>query len=209
MAADDGGQPETGRWVTYEDAARHLRISLRTIERWVKDGKLRRGEPIGGRAVVWVADMDGGHGPAMTADSDGQERAVLLVDRVSLAVSRQLEAVTAQLATVIERNEVLARENGRLMERVAGAENEIALVRHVADADRHRAEALEAERDTARAELAAMRAQISTLEASASPQPVETAPRPFWSRWGMSAPWVLLVVILLLAFAVGQPAWVR
>jgi excisionase family DNA binding protein len=190
MAADNGGQPEAGRWVTYEDAARRLRISLRTVERWVKDGKLRRGQPIGGRAVVWVADMDGGHEAAMAADSDGQERAVLLVDRVSLAVSRQLEAVTAQLATVTERNEVLARENGRLMERVAGAEREIALVRHVADADRQRAEALEAERDAVRLELEAVRAQISTLDASgaagsADPttEPSTSPGAPWWRRW--------------------------
>jgi excisionase family DNA binding protein len=205
MAADTGGQPEAGRWLTYEDAARHLHISLRTVERWVKDGKLRRGTPIAGRAVVWVADTDGGHEPAMSGDNDGQERAVLLVDRVSLAVSRQLEAVTAQLAAVTERNEALARENGRLIEQVAGSAREIELVCQLADADRQRAVTLQAERDAAWAELEELRAAQSSFSASGAPDgpdprtELQPAPElfpaplepttngrggaPWWKRW--------------------------
>ncbi len=136
---DTGGHAEAGRWLTYEDAARHFGVAPRTIERWIKDGRLRKGAPVGGRAVVWVADTPGGQEPAMADDIGGQERAVLLVDRISLAVSRQLEAVTAQLATVTERNEALARENGTLMEWVASADREMAVVRQLADADRQRA----------------------------------------------------------------------
>jgi excisionase family DNA binding protein len=200
MADDIGGQTEAGRWLTYEEAARYLRVAPRTVERWVKDGKLRKGVPVGGRAVVWVADADGGQEPDMAAAIDGQERAVLLVDRVSLAVSRQLEAVTAHLASVTSRNEELARENGRLMEQVAGSEREMAAVRQMADAVRQRADHLEAERDAARTELEALKAsqtrQTSNLTAE-SPDPTpEPVPDPFpaplppspnaapwWRRW--------------------------
>jgi septal ring factor EnvC (AmiA/AmiB activator) len=58
-------------------------------------------------------------------------------------------------------------------------------------------------------ELDVARAQISTLEAQRAPHAVEVAPRPLADRFRTSAPWLLLVVILLLAVVVGQPAWVR
>ena len=61
----------------------------------------------------------------------------------------------------------------------------------------------------AESKLLALSAPESLPEASTSPQPVGEAPEPFWRRWRTSAPWLLIVIILLLAFAVGQPAWVR
>ena len=47
------------------------------------------------------------------------------------------------------------------------------------------------------------------VEVSGVPESPDLTPEPFWIHWRTSAPWVLLGVILLLAFAVGQPAWVR
>ena len=47
------------------------------------------------------------------------------------------------------------------------------------------------------------------VEAPGAPQPVTPTMGPLYGRWRSWAQWLLLVVILALAFVVGQPAWVR
>ncbi len=109
---------------------------------------------------------------------DGQERAVLLVDRVSTAVTRQLEALTVELAASRERIEALARENGAL-------EREVALVRQVSDADQRW---LQAELDQARARIAELERPPEPAPDPFS-QPISPSPNaaPWWRRW---VPWL-------------------
>src|SRR4051794_29854909 len=107
--------PDTpGEWLTIQDAARHLSVSERTVYRRADRGQLRRRTLSDGRVEVFVPLTDASTPDSHTSDNDSQERAVLLVDRVSVAVSRQLESLTVELAASRDRIEVLARENGTL-----------------------------------------------------------------------------------------------
>ncbi len=89
---------------------------------------------------------------------------------VSPAARSQLEAIRDEwLRPIMERNEELARENGRLQERVVGVERE---------------------RDHLRAEVERLRAAQDAALAAPEPQhgaqPVETAPAPsssWWASW--------------------------
>lgn len=135
-----------GEWFSILDAARHLSVSERTVYRRADRGQLRRRTLPDGRVEVMVPLTPRPDVSDVPSDIDSQERAVTLVDRVSAAVSRQLESLTVELAASRERIEVLAWENGTLTERVAGLERELTDVRQMADSDRQR---LTAERDAA------------------------------------------------------------
>ncbi len=58
-------------------------------------------------------------------DDDSTERAIVLVDRFSMAVSRQLEPVMAEMAAMREQIASLAEEKGRLSERVEDLERQL------------------------------------------------------------------------------------
>jgi len=179
VSVDGVSHAEAGRWLSIQEAAHHLAISERTIYRRADRGQLRRQTLSDGRVEVWVpADAESGEAGIrhdVSPDTVGQERAVLLVDRVSAAVSRQLEALTVELAASRERIEALARENGVLSERSAALERELTAVRQVSDADRDRVAGLERVRDAAMAHAAELEAR---LEAAAE-RPPESQPDPF------------------------------
>jgi hypothetical protein len=195
------GQAEAGRWLSIQDAAHQLSVSERTIYRRADRGQLQRRTLPDARVEVWVPDAELTAVSDVSADAVSQERAVLLVDRVSQAVTRQLEALTVELAASRERIEVLARENGTLTERSVGLERELATVRQASDADRQRIQDLEAElredRGCLTAELAAARATVDELRAAQAQQEAyQTAaaagtparasaslPAPWWRRW--------------------------
>ena len=155
--------PDTpGEWLTIQDAARQLSVSERTVYRRADRGQLQRRTLTDGRVEVFVPLTVPTEVSDAVSDTDSQERAVLLVDRVSAAVSRQLESLIVELAASRDRIEVLARENGTLSERLVGVERELTGVRQLADADCQR---LTDERDAARADLAAAQATVTSLEA--------------------------------------------
>lgn len=199
VSYDSVSQPEAGRWLTIQEAAHHLSVSERTIYRRADSGKLLRQTHPDGRVEVWIPDAPLTEPSDVSPDSVSQERAVILVDRVSAAVSRQLEALTVELTASRERIEVLARENGMLGERVVGLERELTDVRQLSDDDRHR---LTAELATARAALLAQedtQARLQALEAltvaptvSAPTEPSVPLPG-FWVRWR----WPLVVLLAL------------
>jgi hypothetical protein len=123
---------EAGAWLTKQDAGRFLKISYRQVDRL---GLPKRRLP-GRLTEVWVrgataddvSDMDetsDGH------DEDPDERAVALTERVSDVVRQHTAPLEADLARAREQIEALARENGRLSERLTMTET-------VADADRQR-----------------------------------------------------------------------
>src|SRR3954469_961167 len=91
--------PDTpGTWLTIQDAARHLSVSERTVYRRADRGLLRRRTLPDGRVEVFVPLTAPSDVSDAASDTDSHERAVLLVDRVSVAVSRQLESLTVELA---------------------------------------------------------------------------------------------------------------
>lgn len=139
MSETPDGQPETGAWLTKNDAARFLQLSYRQVDRL---GLPKRRLP--GRLVeVWVAGATSDDVSAPSETSDGQsddpdERAVTLAERVSDAVGRQIAPLLAALLRAEERAQAaeqaardLARENGELSERLKASETQ-------ADADRQR-----------------------------------------------------------------------
>ena len=44
-------------WLTVQESARHLRVSERTIERWIQTGRLRT-STVGRRRLIRRADLD-------------------------------------------------------------------------------------------------------------------------------------------------------
>lgn len=132
MSETPSDTSEAGAWLPLADAARVLRRSIRTIDR--RGLPKRRDEY--GRVVVWVAGAtsDDVSPPSETDDRQppGPEQfAVELAERVSDVVRQQTAPLEADLARARDQIETLARENGRLSERLAMTET-------VADANRQR-----------------------------------------------------------------------
>lgn len=203
VSVDSVSHAEPGRWLTIQEAARHLSVSERTVYRRADRGLLQRRTHPDGRVEVWVTDAPLTEVSDVSPDTVSQERAVILVDRVSAAVSRQLESLTVEIAASRERVEVLARENGALTERLAGLQRELTAVRQMSDDDRQR---LTAERDAAREALAAAHSPESPPDApTATPDAgTATAPRvvfswPLW-RWYAALFVVAALLALLLTF---------
>src|SRR6266498_4798262 len=115
IVSDNVGPSETGAWLTLEDAARFLRVTVRTVDRRSLPKRHLPGQPV----EVWVAgassddvsDLSTTH---VGRDDHADERAIALSERVSDVVGRQMAPLLAELAASRERIEALARENGRL-----------------------------------------------------------------------------------------------
>lgn len=52
------GHETPGPWLTRAEAARRLRVNVRTVDRWVESGHLKRYETPGGHARFKVEDVD-------------------------------------------------------------------------------------------------------------------------------------------------------
>ncbi len=115
IVSDNVGPSETGAWLTLEDAARFLRVTVRTVDRRSLPKRHLPGQPV----EVWVAgassddvsDLSTTH---VGRDDHADERAIALSERVSDVVGRQMAPLLAELAASRQRIEDLARENGRL-----------------------------------------------------------------------------------------------
>jgi hypothetical protein len=119
IVSDSVGPSEAGAWLSLEDAARFLRVTVRTIDRRGLPKRRLPGRP----TEVWVAGADDSVSD-VTETSDGHighadERAIALSERVSDVVGRQMAPLLAELAASRQRIEDLARENGRLTAELA------------------------------------------------------------------------------------------
>ena len=186
-------QGETFQRISVAEAARHLGVSAATVRRRIRAGELEAATVLRTQGTAFVVrlpldacagvadayDREQGPGSSTRAQASGPE---VMTPLIQTTIATVLGPLVAELAASRQANE---RQADELKE-------------------------LARENGRQSAELEAARARILTLEASGAPHTVEAAPPgPFWSRWRTTAPWLLLVVILLLAFAVGQPAWVR
>jgi hypothetical protein len=129
IVSDTVGPSEAGAWLSLEDAARFLRVTVRTVD--------RRGLPMrrlpGHPTEVWVAGADDTVSD-VTETSDGHnrhgdERAIALSERVSDVVGRQMVPLLAEFAASRQRIEDLARENGLLTAHLAAANERIAALK--------------------------------------------------------------------------------
>jgi len=111
------GEPVTssdpGAWLSIQDAARHLSVSERTIYRKADQGKLRRRSRSDGRVEVFVPMTPASDKSDDSSDFVSHPSALLLVEHLTGALTRQAEAFNAELAASRQRIEDLARENGR------------------------------------------------------------------------------------------------
>src|SRR5438067_5588132 len=123
--SDSVGRPESGTWLPLGDAARFLRVTVRTLDR---RGLPKRRLP-GHLTEVWVSGASEDDVSALSETSDGQddvaaERALALSERVSDVVGRQLAPVVAAL----ERSQAIVRQQaetiGELRVRVTTLEAE-------------------------------------------------------------------------------------
>ncbi|MDP9367186.1 MAG: helix-turn-helix domain-containing protein [Chloroflexota bacterium] len=170
--------------VTVEEAARLAGVSPRTVRRWIQHGALPCIETTERGKLVSPADLPAarlaarsGHGHVRDRDRRDRDHGhghghegvdtAMATDTTAVSVSpaarSQLEAIRDEwLRPLMERNEDLARENGRL----------------------------QAERDAALAEVerlkAAQDASVAAPESQHGAQPAETAPDtspPWWASW--------------------------
>src|SRR4051794_38002504 len=120
----DPTEDAPGAWLPIPAAAHMLGVGERTVRRRIERGQLRRRVHQDGHVEVWVpmAAPDG-VSPNVT-DSDGQDHALVLVERYT-------ELVAAHTAPLVARIEELARENGHLAERVRQLEAEREADRHM------------------------------------------------------------------------------
>ena len=121
IVSDTVGPSEAGAWLSLEDAARFLRVTVRTLDRRGLPKRRLPGHP----TEVWVAGADDSVSD-VTETSDGHighddERAIVLSERVSDVVGRQMVPLLAELAASRQRIEDLARENGLLTAQLATA----------------------------------------------------------------------------------------
>ncbi len=120
------GEPVTaddpGAWLSIQDAARHLSVSKRTIYRKADQGKLRRRARQDGRVKVFVPMTPPSDKSDESSDNGSQPSALLLVEHLTLALTRQAESFNAELTASRQRIEDLARENGRLSAELAAAQ---------------------------------------------------------------------------------------
>jgi len=202
---------DTAKLVTAEEAGRLVGVSARTIRRWIQRGILQAVATDDGQRVV-PADLPtaksaaGGHGHG---HGRGHRRAVVdtVTDTdmdmdmdttvsvstpatVSPAAVAQLEAIRDQwLRPLMDRNEDLARENGRLAAERDAAARERDRAQEQLDADRSLADQLvdllQAERDAALAEVARLSEIPSTPAAPVTVSNASPAatPAPWWRFW--------------------------
>ncbi len=160
---------EAGYWLPKQDAARFLKVDVRTIDR----RKLPKRRGIGRPVEVWVAGATSDDvSSASETDQDTpptpEERALALSDSVS-------DIIGQHTAPLYARIEDLARENGELSERLKASETQ-------ADADRQRLrQELESLEETARI-LAAEAADRDALAArfAASEADLDAERRKSW-----------------------------
>lgn len=163
--------------VTVEEAARLAGVSPRTVRRWIQHGALSCIETTERGKLVSPADLPAarlaarsGHGRDRDHGHDHGHEGVdtaMATDTTAVAVSpaarSQLEAIRDEwLRPLMERNEDLARENGRL----------------------------QAERDALAAEVERLRTAQDAAHAAPEPQgeaqATETGPdtsSPWWASW--------------------------
>ncbi len=164
MTETPSDTPQTGTWLTLEDAARFLKVTVRTIDR---RGLVKRRLP-NGRAEVWV--------PGATSDdaSDEPETPVAAHEQalaVSERVSDMVRQNAAPLLEALERSEAraraLERELGAAEEQKAALLRVVEIVRQMSDADRRDADAarhaLEERAAAAEAQAAERAAELERL----------------------------------------------
>ena len=118
------GDGAPGSWLPIATAAHALGVGERTIRRRIERGQLKRRAHQDGHVEVWVPEGAADRASAEMADTDGQERALVLVERYT-------ELAAAHTAPLVARIEELARENGHLAERVRQLEAEREAARQV------------------------------------------------------------------------------
>ena len=178
---------EPGAWLSIQDAARHLSVSERTIYRKADQGKLRRRSRPDGRVEVFVPMTPLSAKSDDSSDFGSQPSALLLVEHLTHALTRQAEAFNAELGASRQRIEDLARENGR---QAAELERAAAIAAKLSD------------------ELDAARTQISTLAASTATVSPDPTTEPPWTRWrDVTPPWLL--TLLTIVAAIVLLGWLR
>lgn len=112
---------EPGEWLRLPDAAMRLRINLRTVHAYVKDGRLTRRKLARGRTEVWCPDSlvpeEPPESPQMSAQGTSlatMSQHMMLLERQGEIAAQQMAPLIEELARTREQMAALERENGRL-----------------------------------------------------------------------------------------------
>jgi hypothetical protein len=184
---------ETG-WVTTDVAAKAVRVSPRTIRRYIDQGKLQAKPQGEGVRREWLVSVDSLHAlrASRTTEGDVPEvfTAVKPVDSIADVVremSARLESRAEEAAELRVRLELTERAQSTLEDERRQAVQEL-------EQERRRREEVEQEREDLRRELQALReARESSQTADEEPQSVEPRSatgeaqegaerRPWWRR---------------------------
>lgn len=133
----------SGRWVSTEDAARILGVSVRTVRRRIDTGALK-GERVDGSHAyrVWVDSPEAGDTSAAddrarggesasapdnaSSAQDGEQLPTVPGDALSWVLADHLAELTRANAELVKRIEQLAAENGAYKERIRTLEAQAA-----------------------------------------------------------------------------------
>jgi hypothetical protein len=174
-----------------QDAAAVLGVSVNTLRKRIKAGQVRGERVQRPQGYVWQVHLDGLQPPDQPADDPPIQEAPSRLQQPQLALM-QAEAMAAYTRSLLE-------------PLVALVEQQETVIRDQAETIGRQAAELEA----ARGQIQALTAPQPPVEVPGGPESVESPPGTLYSRLRSRAPWLLLAAILLVAFAVGLPAWVR
>lgn len=132
MTADDT-PAQAGAWLSIPEAAKRLRIHVRTVHRWLDDGRLTKRELARGRVEVWVSDAivpddPPESTPEMPQDTPELGLAVMsqhmaLLERqgeiAAIQVAQQMTPLLEELAATRRQLTEQAEEIGRLRAELA------------------------------------------------------------------------------------------
>jgi excisionase family DNA binding protein len=181
--------------VTIEQAAALLNVSASTIRRRIRAGSLQVTETRRPQGVVWLVHLP----PGVRLASETATVDTAPVDTAPTALPAQPSQAEAMTAMI----------QATLTPIIAPLVGELAASRqtHERQAEQLVSQAetigtLRAERDTGRAEVETLKASWPATGQEA-PQPVEPTADTRMTRLRALAPWLLLVVILIVAAVVG------
>ena len=187
-------------WITTEVAAKAVRVSPRTIRRYIDQGKLEAKPQGEGVRREWLVSVDSLHALRASrtfGDVGAQADRAGLADESTATITDSIADVLREMAARLERRAEEAAELRVRLELTERAQSTLEderaqAVEELAEA-RRRQEEIERERDELRRELEDLRQAREDAAESSGPGPtppdagegpqVEATESPWWRRW--------------------------
>lgn len=182
---DLAGLSSESGWVTTDVAARAVRVSPRTIRRYIDQGRLEAKPQGDGVRREWLVSVDSLQGLRATRTFEAGRPRSARVDSADTDAATPADSIAEVLRDMAERLEWRAEEAAELRVRLeltdraqSTLEDERRRALEDLEEERRRREEAEREREDLRGELEALREARESPESSASAGPSEESPTP-------------------------------